>query len=159
MFGDDYCLVSKELLLFLRWVCNNDPALVNDFVKKAWGSGFKNFINSRKNHNKISLSDLNISAVDFFGVVENIINTLIENDSKNSTECLSDNFDNDGIVGCLSGSNYTKEKKKDIDYSKKQHKLKDNSFNNADQNSILGDKDSVLKNFLKNWDHKNKTVH
>jgi hypothetical protein len=159
MFGDDYCLVSKELLLFLKWVCNNDPTLINDFVEKAWSSGFKNFVGNEKHLDKTFLFDLNNSAVDFFSAVESLIDKLIERSNKKSENCLDENFTSDCIVGCLSNSNDIKDDPENIICSKKRSGCEEKSFDLSDQNSIFCDKDSMLKNFLKNWESKNKTIH
>jgi hypothetical protein len=137
---DDYCLISNKLLLFLKWISNNDPDLISEFVKKAYDGGFKEFIDIEKDLNNLSTDDLNVSIVNFFNIIENSFKHLNKNNSTNKEEKLGINIYSESVIGNLLEPNHTKN-------------------NTSPHSSTLSDKESILKDFLKKWEPKNKMVH
>ena len=88
MNENEYCLVSKELLLLLKWICENDPEMIIKIVSKAWKKGFKEKLknNNFAEEDKINLQE---AAFDFFAIMESCINKYKENSTKKIIDLIS----------------------------------------------------------------------
>lgn len=72
MSNSEYCLLSKDLLFLLKWICENNSDLLKKMVNSSWKKGFKKFYkeNNIKNINEKEIEDLKDIVFDFFCIIE-----------------------------------------------------------------------------------------
>ena len=68
----EYCLVSKEILLFIEWILTYDPKLLDNLIKKVWKNGFeKLYFEEINKQEKLEDLDPQQTILDFFFLLEN----------------------------------------------------------------------------------------
>ena len=92
MNENEYCLVSKELLVFLKWICENEPEIITKIVSKAWKKGFKEVLENVKS-DELNQTDLQESVFDFFSIMETCIEKFKKNSTKKILNLISEKID------------------------------------------------------------------
>ena len=83
----DYCLVSKEILLFIEWILIYDAKLLQNLIKKVWKNGFeKLYFEEINKKEKLDELDPQQTILDFFYVLENSITILAKKDINKKNE-------------------------------------------------------------------------
>ena len=92
----EYCLVSKEILLFIEWILTYDPKLLDNLIKKVWKNGFeKLYFEEINKQEKLEDLDPQQTILDFFFLLENSITKLAKKDIKKNTDIVKKRLDKD----------------------------------------------------------------
>ncbi len=160
--GNEYCFVSKDLLLFFRWICDNRSDLLEKLIKDAYENGFNDAILQTRTKN-IDDKLLQESVVEFFMSLENFIEKESEQ-NKNSSSCELIIDETPGIALNFDFKNNIIDFDEEEDFLPKQKKVfssGENLYEALKKNVVEKkiNKEAFLSDFLKSWNSKNKVVH
>lgn len=171
MNENEYCLVSKELLVFLKWICENEPEIITKIVSKAWKKGFKEVLENVKS-DELNQTDLQESVFDFFSIMETCIEKYKKNSTKKILNLISEKIDPTVIASLNLNEEETEAlvnafgKTKEIFYKDKnfldesEEILTESENKELIENQVLkSNKDLFLQEFLKNWEPKDKILN
>lgn len=144
----EYCLVSKEILLFIEWILVYDTKLLDNLIKKVWKNGFeKLYFEEIHKKEKSEGLDPQQTILDFFFLLENAINTLAKKDTVRKNDTIKKILDKDLSIIFDNNNDY----KNIIERS-----LLQSQENQHDEKETI--KNNFYKNFLQNWDPNNSLI-
>jgi len=156
MNENEYCLISKELLLLLKWICENEPEMIDKIVSKSFKKGFKYNFNEFLNED-LNQVDLQEAVFDFFSIMELSMKKNNEDNVKKIINIISDNSDNKNSE-TITNLKFQEEDVKNLVFA--LNKIEEKNFNEKinDKNINLN-KDLFFQEFLNNWEPKNKVLN
>lgn len=144
----EYCLVSKEILLFIEWILIYDPKLLDHLIKKVWKNGFeKLYFEEINKKEKLEDIDPQQTILDFFFLLENSISKLAKKDTKKKNDIIKKILDKDFSIIFDNNNEYQNIIEKS---------LLESQENNNDTKDLV--KNKFYKNFLQNWDPSNTLI-
>jgi hypothetical protein len=139
-----YCVISKDLLFFLKWITENNSPLLKKFINKVYKNGFYEFYLNCLKEDKISEKEIENIVLNFFDIIEISLNKSMGDIEKSIDYNDKKITDIDNIASC-------------------------ELFDIVNKNCISQDineeikikeiKDLFLKEFLENWNPKNKIIN
>ncbi len=143
----EYCLVSKEILLFIEWLLVYDCKLLDNLIKKIWKNGFeKLYFEEINKKEKLEDLDPQQTILDFFLLLENSISKLAKNEKKKKDEIIKKTLNNDFSI--IFDNNY--EYQNAIEKSLLDYQIEQINNTQSDEKEII--KNKFYKNFLQNWE-------
>jgi hypothetical protein len=144
----EYCLVSKEILLFIEWLLVYDTKLLDNLIKKVWKNGFeKLYFEEIQKKEKSEGLDPQQTILDFFFLLENSITTLAKQDTEKKNNVIKKILDKDFSIIFDNNTDYQNIIEKSLLKSQE---------NQTDEKETI--KNKFYKNFLQNWDPNNTLI-
>lgn len=147
----NYCLISKEILLFIEWVLLHDMKFLEGFIKKVWKNGFQDiYMEDLDKQIKLNELDGQQTILDFFSVLDSILNKLNEKQHEEKYQKINKILSSDLSI-------YLNQSQSCEDALGKSFPdlLKKDSFNKDMGKEITSsnecEKDIIRKNFYKNF--------
>jgi hypothetical protein len=149
-FRDDEtcCWISKELLICLKWICENDPDAIKSLMLRVWKKGLNDSLCIINDFDSIdNVQDLNGAILEFFNLFEESLAALKEKHQETI------------LVNCHNSVRINKEMQ-DIssifDFAIKSPRIKRNtkkiiSIEDISATNSPIKKEKMLHDFLKNW--------
>jgi hypothetical protein len=161
MNENEYCFVSKDLLLFFRWICDNKLDLLEKLIKDSYEGGFKDEL-LQTEKNDFDDKVLQEAIVEFFIALENFIEKEDGLRGKRSVGLLSDEEDSGIALNFDFKSNIVDPSEDDNLLTKQKTFYSNENIYETLKKNIKEKKvtkEAFLSDFLKSWNAKNKAVH
>lgn len=146
----NYCLISKEILLFIEWLLLYDTKLLENFVKKIWNRGFEKICSEElEKQIKFDEFDGQQTLLDFFTVLDTTIAKLNKKNNQEKYKKINEILNKDFSINLEQSTTYEEIVEKSFIQSTQRTEEKNNGVNkiyNSDD-----DKDTIKKNFYKNF--------
>jgi hypothetical protein len=163
MNNSEYCVISKELLILLEWLVQNEEEL-KKIVSYSWGKGFSEFMEQK---NMVSFDGEQIQDVifEFFNLAEDYIKDMEKAEKKRKLQF--DSLKKQISINTLDIYSYTPDVLSRI-FETLAPLSKEQSSRSTGSNKELGGssseqkhlfKDAFYKQFLEEWDFTNATCH
>lgn len=148
MNNNGYCVVSKELLIFLEWLINNEVE-INKIVSYSWDKGLSSYI-SKKSMMEFNSEQMQEVIFEFFSIVESSIKNIEKMEKKKIINF--DNFKKETSADKLDIHSYSSDVLPRI-FSTLIPLIKESGMNKSAIKNIF------YKQFLEEWDFTDALCH
>jgi hypothetical protein len=150
---NDYCIISKEIVVFLEWLLSQEDTLIDSLIKRAWKKGFKHIYAEKKQ--QLQLFDeyaAQQAVIDFFSLLDEKLESIAKKETAETQKNIQKTIEN--------GFSFFLEKNEPCNTALEKSLTHINLEDISNKNIVEQDKQKSLffKQFLKNWNTENAIV-
>jgi hypothetical protein len=139
-----YCIISKDLLFFLKWIAEHNSPILKKFINKIYKNGFYDFYLNSLKEESMSEKEIENVVLNFFDIIEATLNKSINERPKSSGYIEKSTSEISNIASC------------ELMNIVNKNCISETINEEIKINEI---KDLFLKEFLENWNPKNKIIN
>lgn len=146
----NYCLISKEILLFIEWILLYDSRLLENFIKKIWNRGFEKICTEElEKQIKLNEFDGQQTILDFFTILDNTITKLNKKNNEEKYKKINEILNKDFAINLEQNELYQKIVEKS--FLESTQEINDEKITKIKTYQTDDEKNNIKKNFYKNF--------